>query len=154
LQILIRLGATALITFMFYLSNQHTLSLVSDVFGILSIIALFQVVVMNFLLGTNYKRMRLMVDQGQITDEYDRQPFIYAAVRGLLVSFGIFAFYYLPVLLAIPWMRGLAYGIAFLLTLWFVHGYIVKRGRLAEIRTTAQEMMYAQEMSTMKPIRK
>jgi hypothetical protein len=142
LQILLRLGITAFIIAMFFLANHVGGGTVAQqVFRIFGTVGVFQVTVMFFLWRTNAHRIQAMIDQGVISDEYDKNQFYRSAAVSFAIALAFCAILYLPNVIALGWVWILSYAIGFYAVFVTLSKYMKLRVKMKELREIAHRML-------------
>lgn len=82
-----------------------------------------------------------MIDQGEITDDYNKHDFYRSAAISFAVALVFFVILYIPKLIALGWVWILSYAIGFCVVYIILGKYMQLRVRIKELRKTAQDML-------------
>lgn len=141
MQLLLRFGISAFIIAMFFLANHVGGPVAQQVYRIFGTVGLFQVTVLFFLWRTNARRIKGMIDQGVITDEYDKNEFYRSAAVSFAIAFAFSAILYIPNIIALGWVWILSYAIGFYAVFVTLGKYMRLRIEVKGLRETAYRML-------------
>lgn len=139
--ILLRLGITAFIIAMFFMANHMGGSISQQIFRILGTIGMFQITAMYYLWRTYAAQIQSMIDQGNVTDEFDKKEFYRSAAASFAIALGLSVILFVPNVIAIGLVWILSYSLVFCSVFVILGKYITVRSEVKRLKEITGRML-------------